>query len=158
MESILTSKTPDRYQGRRHLKCTDKTPIPLRYHKVLALHLAGKTVKDICLETNYKESTIYNILSDSRVAHIRQQLLNHTQTEFEALYGKVVETLRGDLFSGQPEREHKAREQWFKASGKYTPDKTTGDITITAEDIVFNILNQQKDSGLPAPISIKGDS
>lgn len=144
MESILTSRTPDRYQGRRHLKLTDKTPIPLRYHKVLALHLAGKPVKEICELVSYKESTIYAILQDPRVCQIRQQLLNHTQVEFEALYGRVVDTLRGDLFSGVPEREHKARDQWFRASGKYTPEKSAGDINITAEDIVFNILNQNK--------------
>lgn len=141
MESILTSKTPDRYQGARHLKLTDNTPVPLKYHKVLGLHLAGKTVKTICEETGYKESTIYSILKDERVCQIRQQLLNHTQTEFEALYPLVVDSIRKDLLSQQPERENRARDQWLRASGKYQADHTTQNITVTAEDVVFQILN-----------------
>jgi hypothetical protein len=151
MESILTSSTPDRYQARRHLKLTDKTPIPLKYHKVLALHLSGMKVtgaegeKTICSETGYKPPSIYKILKDDRVVEIRQQLMSVTQSEFEALYGKVVDTLRGDLFSGTPEREHKAREQWLRASGKYKSESDKQVINVTAEDVVFQILNAPKE-------------
>lgn len=142
MDSILGSSTPDRYQARRHLKLTDKTPIPLRYHKVLSLHLAGKRVQDICEETGYKSPTVYKILADERVCQIRQQLLEHTQTEFEALYPAVVHSLRKDLLSEQPDRENRARDQWLRASGKYQSEKTTQNINVTAEDVVFQILNQ----------------
>jgi hypothetical protein len=150
MESVLTSQTSDRYNGRRHLKLTDKTPIPLKYHKVLALHLSGKKVVDIAAETGYKLPSIYAILKDPRVVEIRQQLMNVTQTEFEALYGRVVDTLRGDLFSGMPEREHKAREQWLRASGKYKSESDKQVINVTAEDVVFQILNQGAQSANPA--------
>jgi hypothetical protein len=143
MESILTSATPDRYQGRRHLKLTDKNPIPHKYFNVLSLHLAGKTVQMICDETGYKSPTVYKILADDRVVQIRQQLLNHTQAEFEALYPLVVESIRKDLMSAQPERENRARDQWLRASGKYGSDKTTQNINVTAEDVVFQILNGQ---------------
>lgn len=144
MDSILVSSTPDRYNARRHLKLNDKTPIPLKYHKVLSLHLSGKPVHVICEETGYKESTVYSILKDERVTQIRQQLLNHTQIEFEALYGRVVDTLRDDLFSEQPDRQQKARDQWFRASGKYSKDTGEGTtINLTAEDVVFQILNQK---------------
>lgn len=148
MESILSSSTPDRYQVRRHLKLTDKTPIPLKYHKVLALHLAGKTVGNldvpgsICAETGYKPPTIYKILKDDRVCQIRQQLLEHTQTEFEALYPVVVNSLRKDLLSEQPDRENRARDQWLRAAGKYANDKGNTTLNVTAEDVVFQILQQ----------------
>jgi hypothetical protein len=141
MESVLTSSTPDRYQARRHLKLTDRTPIPLRYHNVLALHLAGKSVAMICEETGYKSPTVYKILQDERVVQIRQQLLDHVQTEFEALYPAVVNSLRKDLLSEQPERENRARDQWLRASGKYQ-NNTTNITNVTAEDVVFQILNQ----------------
>jgi hypothetical protein len=148
MESVLTSRTPDRYQGARHLKLTDRTPIPLKYHKVLAMHLAGKPVgsKDvegsICQETGYAPATVYKILADERVVQIRQQLLNHTQTEFEALYPAVVNSLRKDLLSGQPDRENRARDQWLHAAGKYQSGSQSTNVTLTAEDIVVQILNQ----------------
>jgi hypothetical protein len=150
MDSILSSSTPDRYQARRHFKLTDKTPIPLRYHKVLAMHLAGKTVGNldvvgsICQETGFKPPTIYKILKDPRVCQIRQQLLDHTQTEFEALYPLVVNSIRKDLLSEQPDRENRARDQWLHASGKYSSDKSNVTMNVTAEDVVFQILNQKE--------------
>ena len=148
MESILSSSTPDRYQARRHLKLTDKTPIPLKYHNVLSLHLAGKPVGNldvpgsICQLTGYKPPTIYKILKDDRVCQIRQQLLEHTQTEFEALYPVVVNSLRKDLLSEQPDRENRARDQWLRAAGKYANDKGNTTLNVTAEDVVFQILQQ----------------
>lgn len=147
MDSVFVSKTPDRYQGARHLKLTDRTPIPLRYHKVLSMHLAGKPVGaknvegSICAETGYSPATCYKILSDERVVQIRQQLLNHTQVEFEALYPAVVDSLRKDILSGQPEREHRGRDHWLRASGKFQTN-TTNVTNVTAEDVVFQILNQ----------------
>lgn len=147
MESILVSKTPDKFNGRRHLKCSDYTPIPLRWHKVLSLHLAGKRVKEIEEETGYKESTIYSILADKRVVDMRQQLLDKTQQEFEALYPLVVDSIRKDLQSNQPDRENRARDQWLRANGKYASSEKNGSgptINLTAEDVVFQILNQNK--------------
>jgi len=124
----------------------------LKYHNVLALHLAGKTVGDvgvegsICHATGYKPSTVYKILSDPRVCQVRQQLLEHTQREFEALYPLVVDSIRKDLLSAQPDRENRARDQWLHASGKYQAEKTSQNINVTAEDVVFQILN-----GNPTP-------
>lgn len=159
MDSILLSKTPDRYQGRRHFKLTDHRPIPHRYYQVLALHLAGKPCREICSLTGYKDSTIYAILADPRVIQIRQNLLEKTQEEFEALFPRVVDTLREDLFSGDPDREHKSREQWFKASGKFKGEEKGGqtNFNLTAEDIVIQILNQGKEQGdnASSPIQIQ---
>jgi len=147
MDSVLTSATPDRYNTKRHLKLSDNNPIPHKYFNVLSLHLAGKTVKTICEETGYKPPTVYRILQDERVVQVRQQLLNHTQTEFEALYPLVVDSIRKDLLSEQPDRENRARDQWLRAAGKYGSDKTTQNINVTAEDVVFQILNQPAGQG-----------
>ena len=142
MESILQSATPDHYNARRHLKCSDHRPIPPKYHKVLSLHLAGRRVQEICSETGYKDSTVYAILADQRVVQIRQQLLKSVEQEFEALYPRVVETLRDDLTSGISDQQAKARDQWFRASGKYKESGDKSIINVTAEDVVFQILNQ----------------
>ena len=144
MESCLTSSptSGDRYLQRRHLKRNDFEPIPSKYMAVLSHHLAGRTVVQISELTGYKTPSIYKILSDKRVTQIRQQLLNHTQQEFEALYPKVVEVLRISLDSSDSSVKLKATDQWLHASGKYKGESTT-QVNITAEDVVFNILNQK---------------
>ncbi len=144
MDSILVSKTPDRYQGRRHLKLTDHRPIPPKYYKVLALHLAGKSCKDICTQTGYKDSTVYGILADERVVQIRQQLLKETEKEFEALYPKAVDNLRLSMNSEDPQTYLKGTDMYLRASGKYSGEVQKQTINVTAEDVVFQILNQNQ--------------
>lgn len=143
MDALTVSGTPDAYQGRRHLKRNDYEPIPSRYMAVLSHHLSGRTVAQISELTGYKTPTIYKILSDKRVSQMRQMLLNHTQLEFEALYPKVVDALREALDSSDTSMKLKASDQWLHASGKYKGDGAGTQVNITAEDVVFNILNQE---------------
>jgi hypothetical protein len=132
---------------KHRLKRNDYEPIPSRYMAVLSHHLAGRSARQIVELTGYKLPTIYKILSDQRVTQIRQQLLAHTQAEFEALYPKVVEVIRTSLDSNDASVKLKASDQWLHASGKYKGDTTT-QINVTAEDVVFQILNQgSQDAG-----------
>jgi hypothetical protein len=141
MESLLTSSTPDRFAMRRHLRRDEKSPVSHRYQYVLALHLSGKKATEIMALTKYSSATVYKILSDPAVIAMRQQLLNHTAKEFEALFPKVVDGIRACLDSGDPKTVLDAADKWLKAHGKYQKSEGT-QINITAEDIVMNILNQ----------------
>ena len=140
MECLTTSPVA---HYNRHMKRNDYEPIPPRYMAVLSHHLAGASARQISELTGYKLPTIYKILSDSRVVQIRQQLLKHTQEEFEALYPKVVQVLREELDSGDHSIRLKASDQWLHASGRYKSDAAAGTtVNLTAEDVVFNILQQ----------------
>lgn len=139
MDALTVSSTA---HFNRHLKRNDYEPIPPRYMKVLSMHLAGKPVRLICDETGYKSPTVYKILSDKRVVQMRQQILKHTQEEFEALYPKVVDNIRAALDHTDPDVNLKGSDMWLRANGKYKTDSTPTQLNVTAEDVVFNILNQ----------------
>ena len=141
MESLLQSSTPDRYQMRRHLTRKETDPVSHRHQFVLALHLSGLKVDEIEKVTRYRPATIYHILSEPNVIALRQQLLHHTSKEFEALFPKVVDGIRVALSSGDPKTVLEACDKWLKAHGKYAKSEGTT-VNVTAEDIVFNILNQ----------------
>lgn len=127
---------------RRHLTKKETVPVSHKYQYVLALHLAGKTVKEIEALTKYRPSTIYKILKLPNVEALRQQLLDHTSKEFEALYDKTVDAIRCGLDSMDPKIRLEAADKWLKAHGKYGKSEGT-QVNITAEDIVMNILNQK---------------
>ena len=141
MDSLLQSSTPDRYQNRRHLTRKDTDPVSHRHQYVLALHLSGKKVNEIESLSGYRPATIYHILQEPNVLALRQQLLNHTSKEFEALFPKVVDCIRDGLDSPDLKINLEASDKWLKAHGKYAKSEATT-VNITAEDIVMNILNQ----------------
>lgn len=122
-------------------------PIPLIWHKVVALHLAGKTIDEIAEEVDYNRMSISRILRDPRVEQVRQMLMEDIQRDFDSLYSTVVKNLREQLASKDTTVQQAAQNQWFKAAGKFAP-KTSG-ITnnITAEDVVVQILNGNVQAG-----------
>jgi len=103
--------------------------------------LSGKRVHEIEELTKYRPATIYAILSSPNVLALRQQLLNHTSKEFEALFPRVVDCVRDSLASPDLNVALKGSDMWLKAHGKYAKSEGTT-VSITAEDIVMNILNQ----------------
>lgn len=142
MESVLTTRTADRYAVRRHVTRKETDPVSHRHQYVLALHLSGKKVPEISQLTGYKPVTIWTILKAKNVEYMRQQLLNQTSREFEALYEKVVDTIRDGLGSPDLKIALEAADKWLKAHGKYGKSEGGTTVNITAEDIVMNILNQ----------------
>jgi len=143
MQSLLESTQPDRYAVRRHLRRDEKAPVSHRHQYVLALHLAGKKVGEIEQITKYRPATIYAILSSPNVLALRQQLLHHTSKEFEALFPQVVDAIREALQSPDLKIALEGSDKWLKAHGKYAKSEGT-QVQITAEDVVFNILNQNQ--------------
>jgi hypothetical protein len=120
-------------------------PIPLRWLNVLHLHLAGKSAKEIAFRTGFSLSYVYVVLNHKDVGYMRQQLLANTQQEFEALYERIVQSVRDDLDSGDPERISDARKDWLKAHGKVSKEDAANlNIHLTAEDVVMQIQNGTK--------------
>lgn len=127
-------------------------PVPLRWKVILDYHLAGKKIKEIALLTGYTINSIYRILNHPNVQYVRQQLLNSTQQEFEALFARIVDSVRDDFDSLDPERISDARKDWIKAHGKiFNPDlgKQVINNNITAEDVVLNLLQGQNINASP---------
>ena len=117
-------------------------PIPQRWLVVVQLHLAGKKIKEISEETGYTENSVYRILANEDVNAIRQQILDTTQKEFEALFSKVVKAVGEGIEDQDPKVRAIYTGQWLRANGKFS-SRENGTVinNITAEDVVTNILN-----------------
>lgn len=152
MNSLLVSKSPDQYQGRRHLKRSETRPVLPRHLFVLELHLAGheaarsKPDKPSIQElTDYSPAMIYRILADEQIVAMKQQVMAYYDSEFEALYPKVVHKIREALESSTPATYMDGAKTWLKAHGKLDNKERKGDTyNLTAEDIAINILNQAR--------------
>lgn len=139
---ITQSHLPDTsYRFHRNLKKNDHVPVPLRWYFVLSLHLSGKSPREVMQETGYSPGMYYKILSHPTIQSVRQQLLDHTQQEFEALFNRVVENIRTQLQSDNPQIQQIAQNQFFKATGKFAPKKGEEGEGLTAEDVVAKLLN-----------------
>lgn len=114
------------------------TVIPLRWRVVLDYHLAGHKATEIALLTGFSLNSVYRILNHKDTQLIRQQLLDATNQEFEALAQKVVDSVRDDLNSEDPTRRSDGRKDWLKMYGK--PQEKEGN-KFSAEQMVFQILN-----------------
>lgn len=120
-------------------------PIPLKWKYIVALHLSGRSNKEIAAITGYADMSISRILKDERCEQLRQSLLEDTQKEFDALWSTVVDNLRAQLTCSDTSVQQAAQAQWLKASGKFAPKMQAPTTMITAEDVVVNILNQNGD-------------
>jgi hypothetical protein len=107
--------------------------------------MAGLKVKEICRETGYKEASVYAILKDPRVVQVRQGLLVEAQDRFESLYPKVVDVIAENLNSPDSETAARAVDQWMRGAGKYKDGGQSGQVNVTAEDVVIQILNQNSE-------------
>ena len=112
-----------------------------RHMQIVALHLAGRKVREICEITGYAEGSVRQILGREDVQHYRQQLLAQTQQEFEALFGVVVDTIRDKLKSQDEQVQLQATQQWLRSHGKFFNTKDGNIETATAEDVVAHILH-----------------
>lgn len=130
---------------RRKPKKNNYEPIPVRWKVVLDLHLSGLTQEQIEEQTGYCLASIRRILNDPRVQELRQQMFRYYDLEFEALYKNVVNTVRENLQCDDPKVRNDAAKIWLKAHGKYQPtEQRTVETNISAEKVVFQILNQAK--------------
>lgn len=114
-------------------------PIPHRWFYVLALHMAGKSCREIAQQTRYTTNYVYRILQHPDIVALRSRLLDFATREFEALWPTVVENIRNQLASEDPRVQLAAQHQWLKASGKYAASEHT-EKPASAEDVVAKLL------------------
>lgn len=136
---------PVRY-GRK-VRQKDVTPISSRWRYVLELHLAGRSPAEIQEITGYSPAMMYLILADPRMVAEKQQIMRYYDSEFEALYARVINVVRENLeCPDDPKVRNDAAKIWLKSHGKFQADKEqSNDTNISAEKIVFQILNQAKE-------------
>lgn len=140
MNAITVSSQGDSYPLARPTKKSDYEPLPLRWKVVLDYRLSGKRVPEICKLTGYSPAFVYRILNDDRTLLAKQFLLEQTQEEFSCLFEQVTEVIKGKL--SDPEKALEAASLWLKANGKFK-DTSKLSVSISAEDIVMQILNQE---------------
>lgn len=117
------------------------TPIPFQWRIVLDYIMAGDKPAEVAVKTGYCLNSIYRILNHKNTIAVKQQLMEATQQRFEALYGRITDSIIDDLNSKDPERISDARKDWFKASGK---TKDSGN-NFSAENMVVQMLNGEQD-------------
>lgn len=138
----LPQSTPN-YSALRPVRKSDKQVLPHSWFNVIALHLSGRSPKEVQAATGYSQAMYYRILSDPRSVSVRAQLLSNVEKDFEALYARVVNNIRDQLDSEDQNIQQRAQEQWLKAHGKFQPKpKQTGE-ELSAEELVSKLLNQQ---------------
>ena len=117
--------------------------IPHRWYQVLSLYMSGKSVKEIMALTGYSQWMTYNIMRQPEIIAARQQILQATSDEFENLFLKVVDNIKDQLDSEDPQVQLAAQNQFFKATGKFAPKVKSPEDNISAEDVVSKLLQQQ---------------
>ena len=151
MTSLMLSPTTDHYNQNRHLKRNEGgsgSDVSLRHRFVLELHLAGhlptknKPGKSSIHElTDYSPAMIHRILANPDVQALRQQIMYYYDQEFESLFPDVIEAVSDGLVTDDMSQRLSAAKLWLKAHGRAQPQAQGGNVNITAEDVVVQILN-----------------
>ena len=157
--SLMISDTPDNFRVRRNIKKKDTdcngTVIP-RHRMVLELHMAGHSINEtvgdkpsICELSGYTVPSVYRILASKEVNGLRQQIMRVYDQEFESIFPDIIQVVKDGI---KPQEEIKDRmtaaKLWLKAhgrsngSGSGSGSGSNSVINVTAEDVVFQILNR----------------
>jgi hypothetical protein len=132
------------------LKPRNPERISSKHQYVLALHLAGAKTKEISEITKYNIQTIYKILNREDVIGARQQIMNNLDKEFEAQYEKVIDAVNYGLSAPEPNIRLQAAKLWGDYHKKFQKVEVNQSVNITAEDIVFNIMNNNYEDTNPS--------
>jgi len=117
---------------------TSKDGLPL---KQPVKEVSKESIKEL---TGYSPSFIHKILRNEDVQYLRQQIMEYYDNEFQALYPKVIEAVRRGLDSDDKYLE--AAKTYLREFGSGTKKNPLdgASINFTAEDMVFQILNQRE--------------
>jgi len=173
MTLLQSSSATSKYDQSRKVTRRDVHGIPPRWRFVLELHMSGhlptktqyrlrtlskdgltplrKPVREVVKHsiqelTGYSPATIHKILRNEDVQYLRQQIMQYYDDEFQALYPDVIDAVRRGLASNDKylEAANTYLRQFGSGSKKGPLDGAS--INFTAEDMVFQILNQRSDS------------
>jgi len=147
--ALTVSSAPDTYEQNRGVRPKGSDhKVSLRWRMVIELRLAGHmpakvlpgkdSIQNI---TGYGPQTICNILRTDEAVEVKQQLMKEYEVEFESLYAEVIEAVRLSLQSKSLADKREGAKIYLKEFGKGAQvQKGEGGINVTAEDVVFNIL------------------
>jgi len=147
--ALTVSNVPETYEQNRGVRPRGSDhKVSLRWRMVIELRLAGHmptkvlpgrdSIQNI---TGYSPQTISNILRTDEAKEVKQQLMIEYEIEFESLYADVIEAVRLSLQSTSLSDKREGAKIWIKEFGKGAQvQKGEGGINVTAEDVVFNLL------------------
>lgn len=118
--------------------------LSVRHRYVIDLYLSGLPREEIEELTGYTTNTISTIVNSPQAQMHRQQIMKHYDSDFQALYSKVISTVRENLSPDAPPAvRNEAAKIWLKAHGKLEQEPTQGNgVNFSAEKIVVQILQQ----------------
>ena len=119
--------------------------LSVRYRYVVDLYLSGLPREEIEELTGYTSSTISSIVNSPQAQMHRQQIMKHYDSDFQALYSKVISTVRENLSpEAPPAVRNEAAKIWLRAHGKLEQEPTGqgNGVNFSAEKIVVQILQQ----------------
>jgi len=140
-DHALTQSPGNQLVNKKKVRRNDLVPIPHKWYEVIALHLSGKSTKDICDATGYSLQTYYRIMNSPRSIAVRQQLMSMYQDEFEALFSKVIGNIREQLSSESMKVKQTAQQQWLNTEKKFKIKTGGAGMGESAEDLVSRLLN-----------------
>jgi len=140
----LVRFAPAAWRPKRRVK--DKIiDLSVRYRYVVDLYLSGLPREEIEELTGYTPSTISSIVNSPQAQMHRQQIMKHYDSDFQALYSKVISTVRENLSpEAPPAVRNEAAKIWLRAHGKLEQEPTGQGqgVNFSAEKIVVQILQQ----------------
>jgi hypothetical protein len=145
MMAVLQSSSLDNFSKQRKTKFVEgkaASRLSLRDRQIIELHLCGKRARQISEICGVGVVTVYRVLASEEGISHKQQIMQYYDNRFEVLYGDVIDTIEDGLLSEDMTIRLQAADKWLKAHGKFAPKVSDSQVNITAEDIVFNILNQ----------------
>ena len=120
-----------------------------RDRRVLELWMAGATMDKIADDREMSKSNVWRILKKPSVEELRKEITAQWDGELQRMYRKVIDKFLVLLDSQDENVVLKAIQTWLKVMGKDMPKREVEEGarigSLTAEKVVFQILNRQKD-------------
>ena len=111
---------------------------------MIEYHLAGCTYKEIADHLGCTDIAVGLVLRSEIAKEYIRGRVDDLNNEFQGLFRKVIDAVKGGLEHPDPEISLKAADKWLKAHGRYAPKKD-GTAAPTAEDIIAQILARRGD-------------
>lgn len=115
-----------------------------RHYNILALHLAGKSLEDICSLLRVSYTTVSRVVNDPMAQSVLKRVYNHREEEIHALAGKAIAVTRAAMNDDAMGTRLKGVDRFLKIRETML-GKDDG--RESAEDVVTRILENAKIMG-----------
>jgi predicted transcriptional regulator len=123
-----------------------------KHLRMINMHLAGMTGKEIAQQMELTEPAVSKILTDPLAIEMIQKQFQLVDMELRALMGKSVEGLRTALDCDDISLKLSAADKVLRSQGYYNP-KNNQQAAVTAEDLVKMLL-EKTEPGEKTSVSI----